>query len=186
MTPAITLSLTAQGLHVASAVIGQQMRMTDAFIDQASAAQAAMLGGVVPPMTRPDQANASLAPKIKPAAAKAPARPVAVVATEPEVKEKAQTVTQPRKPVKTASVAAAPAPAVKAAVPNTPVATAPAKPQAAPKKAVSKPAATPNTAAAPAKPEVKPAQAKAPAGKRTKAVSVSGAPWDGKGKPKAK
>ncbi|WP_342068842.1 hypothetical protein [Yoonia algicola] len=45
MTPAVTLSMTAQGMQVASAVIGKQMRLTDAMIDQMLVAQRALING---------------------------------------------------------------------------------------------------------------------------------------------
>ena len=59
MTPALTLTFTAQGLQVASADIGQQMRLADVLIEQTSAAQRAL----VAPYYVPPQAKAKPAVK---------------------------------------------------------------------------------------------------------------------------
>ncbi|MEO0930622.1 MAG: hypothetical protein AAFY14_08215, partial [Pseudomonadota bacterium] len=43
MTPALTLTLSAEAMHAVSAVIGQQMKLADVMIDQTYAAQRALM-----------------------------------------------------------------------------------------------------------------------------------------------
>ncbi|MDP5360568.1 MAG: hypothetical protein NWP79_00255, partial [Paracoccaceae bacterium] len=96
MTPALTLSLSAQAMHAASAVIAQQMRFADVVIDQTFSAQRALF---TPFLKAP--ANIAAQPKAKQAAPVKKKLPKAAAAKKKVIKAKA-----PKTAKKTKSVVA--------------------------------------------------------------------------------
>lgn len=209
MTPAVTLSLTAQGLQVASTVIAQQMRLADAMIDQAFVAQRALMGEypTLPVAKRVVAKKAAARPKSTPKPAQKVARPIRTeTVTSPKViaaPVKNQVAKPaPAKPAaiveaKAASVAAPAkqpkkaAPAKVQAVATAPVTTAPKAKSAAKTKAPAKAKAAaprvdaaPNPAKSAPAPTVKKPASKAKVKKPAKKVTVADAPWNGKSAPK--
>jgi histone H1/5 len=187
MTPALTLTLSAQAMTAVSAVIGQQMRLADVVIDQTFSAQRALMTPYFATGVKtkaPTTKKKAAAPKAKaPVKAKAAApKPKLVAQTKPvSAKPVAVTPIKAAPVAKAAPVEAAPVVVAKKAAPA-PVVKTPAKVVAkvakktkakAPKKAVASPAAKVTVA------ESKPAVKAKPA-PRAKTISVPDAPWDGK------
>ena len=192
MTPAVTLSLTAQGLQVASTVIAQQMRLADAMIDQAFVTQRALMGEypTLPVAKRAVAKKAAARPKSTPKPAQKVARPI-----------RTETVTSPKviaAPVKKQVAKPAPAkqpkkaaPAKVQAVATAPVTTAPKAKSTAKTKAPAKAKAAaplvdaaPNPAKSAPVPTAQKPASKAKVKKPTKKVTVADAPWNGKSAPK--
>lgn len=180
MTPALTLTLSAQAMTAASAVIGQQMRLVDVVIDHAVSAQRALLAPVYAFDVKPKAPVATkktAAPKVK---AKVKAKTNAKTKSiAPKPKPKPKLVAKAKlvvaTPAKTAPVAKAkPAKvdALKAPVAVTQKA-APAPVAKSAGKAAAKAVAAPEPKLA--------AKAKPPA--RDKKVSVPDTPWDSKDSP---
>ena len=181
MTPVITLTITAQTMQAASAVIGQQMRLAEVMIDQAAVAQRALMqpysaGSVTKPVmpakVKKKVAKKAVVAKAKPKAPKlvevvAPKKAAPVAKAEVETAPAKQAVVS-----KLAAVAAPSAPKVeKAPVAKKAVLAKKAKPtpKAAPKKKVD---VAPKASAAVTKaPEAKPTAVK-PTPEKLAATSV--------------
>ena len=181
MTPAFTLTLSAQTMTAVSAVIVQQMRLADVVIDQTFSAHRALMTPYFASQVKekaPVAKKKAIAPKLK---TKAPKKakvskpgPKLVVAANP-------VAAAPVAKVAAVKAVSAKTP-VAAAAPVAPVAKAPAK--AAVEKAAKtaskpEPKAAVKLAAKVAAVDPKPAPT-AKAAPRGKKVSVPGTPWDGK------
>ena len=191
MIPAVTLSLTAQGLQLASAVIVQQMRLADAVIDQAFVTQRVLMGDYPtrPVGKLPSVMKAAAKPASKAKPAKKSARPTPTeVEVSPKVAAAPAKRTAPAKPPVIAKAKAVPATAPKKVAPAKAhaVATAPkAKSATKAKTLVTGKATAPKVDAKP-KPLAEGVPAPKARGKKpAKKVTVADAPWSANSAPKS-